>query len=209
MTEAIRRAPGAAAVALALLALAGCGAERQDEDEPSGQFKVSVADASFDSKQTIADSSTLKIDVRNADSRTIPDVAVTVETRPTREGAAPVAFGSASGDTQLADVNKPIWIVDEGPKGGTTAYTNTWSGGPLRAGDTKTFEWKVTAVKAGTYTVTYRVAPGLDGKARPAGGERTKGSFRVTISDEPVPARVDDDGNVVRGEQAGAGDDGT
>jgi hypothetical protein len=32
---------------------------------------------------------------------------------------------------------------------------------------------------------------------------RTEGEFDVTISDEPVPARVDGDGDVVRGEEAG------
>ena len=32
---------------------------------------------------------------------------------------------------------------------------------------------------------------------------RTEGEFAVTISDRPVPARVNDDGEVVRGEEAG------
>ena len=52
--------------------------------------------------------------------------------------------------------------------------------------------------QAGTYEVSYRVSPGLTGKARAAAG-RTSGSFRVTIEDEPVPARVGSDGRVERG----------
>jgi hypothetical protein len=201
------RARGAAAGALAavLLGAAGCGGTRQDADEPSGEFRVDVTRASFPPQQSISQSAQLRIAVRNADRRALPDVAVTVETRPARAGAAPLAFGQADSDTRLADTGKPIWIVDSGPKGGDTAYTNTWTLGQLSPGETKTFTWKLTAVKAGTYTVSYRVAPGLDGKARAARRTRTRGTFRVTISDQPVPARVDGNGDVVRGSKPGAG----
>jgi hypothetical protein len=193
----------AAVLAAAGPAAAGCGGERQDASEPRGEFELRVGQASFPASQAIAEPARLRIEVVNADTRTIPDVAVTVETKPGRGGAAPLAFGAANADTRLADSGKPVWIVDQGPGGGETALTNTWALGPLRAGDSRTFEWKLTAVKPGTYTIAYRVAPGLYGRARPAGGERIGGSFRVTISDKPVPARVDDDGNVVRGEPAG------
>jgi hypothetical protein len=185
------------------LAAAGCGGERQDAAEPQGEFRLRVGQASFPAGQAIAERAKLRIEVVNADSRTVPDVAVTVETK-ARGSAAPAAFGAAAADTRLADPDKPVWIVDEGPGGGSTAATNTWALGPLRAGDSRMFEWSLTAVKPGTYTIAYRVSPGLYGRARPAAGERTTGSFRVTISDQPVPARVDDDGNVVRGEQAGS-----
>jgi hypothetical protein len=71
----------------------------------------------------------------------------------------------------------------------------------MSPGQTKTFRWKLLPVKAGRYTVSYRVSPGLYGKARPARGERVRGSFPVTISNHPVPARVNDKGQVVRGEK--------
>ena len=58
------------------------------------------------------------------------------------------------------------------------------------------------ATKAGKYSIGYRVAPGLTGKATAARG-RTSGSFEVTIDDEPVPARVGEDGEVERGVDAG------
>jgi hypothetical protein len=192
-----------AAAGLAAL-LGGCGGTRQDADEPSGSFKVTVTDASFPAKQTIAQPVRMKIEVRNTDRRELPAVSVTVATRPDQTGAAPLAFGQAASDTRLADTAKPVWIVDTGPKGGTSAFTNTWSLGRMSPGETKTFLWEVTAVKAGTYTIGYRVSPGLDGKAEPARGSRNRGVFRVTISDKPVPARVDDKGNVVRGEEAGS-----
>jgi hypothetical protein len=191
-------------VAALLVTAAGCGGTRQDANEPSGQFKVGVTRASFPARQSIAQATKLKISVHNADSRAVPDVAVTVATKPARADAAPIAFGQADSDTRLADTAKPIWIVDQGPAGGTTAYTNTWALGRMNPGETKTFTWKLTAVKAGTYTVAYRVSPGLAGKARPAHGGNIRGSFQVTISDKPVPARVDDNGNVVRGQKARA-----
>lgn len=195
----------AVVAAVAALGAAGCGGERQDANEPSGQFRVSVTGASFPSKQAISQHATMRIEVRNADKRTLPDVAVTVRTRPpSGSGAAPVAFGEAdTSDARLADSATPIWIVDSGPSGGDTTYTNTWAMGSMFPGETKTFEWRLLPVKPGDYTVSYEVSPGLAGKAKPAHGERTHGSFKVTISDQPVPARVDDNGNVVRGEEAG------
>ena len=55
-------------------------------------------------------------------------------------------------------------------------------------------------MRPGSYTINYRISPGLYGKAVPANGQKTTGSFRVTISDEPVPARVNAKGDVVRDE---------
>jgi hypothetical protein len=192
------------ALAAAVLAMAGCGGERQDADEPSGAFRVSVTDASFPAEQTIAQTARLKIEVKNSDKRALPNVAVTVATKPTRSGAAPLAFGEAASDSRLADTAKPVWILDRPPYGGESAYTNTWALGRMSPGQTKAFTWRLTAVKAGTYSISYRVAPGLDGKATVAAGEHARGTLRVTISDKPVPARVDDNGNVVRGEEAGS-----
>jgi hypothetical protein len=205
MSDRCARGAAAAVLAAALLAVAGCGGTRQDANEPSGEFRVDVTRASFPARQAIAEAARLRIVVRNSDRRAVPNVAVTVQTKPDHAGAAPVAFAEASSDTRLADPAKPVWIVDAGPKGGDTSYTNTWALGQLQPGETKTFTWKLTAVKAGTYTVSYRVAPGLNGKAKAARGTRTRGSFQVTISDKPVPARVDANGNVVRGAQPGAG----
>jgi hypothetical protein len=192
-------------VVAGLLATAGCGGTRQDADEPAGEFRLGVTAASFPAQQTLAQGARLRIDVKNGDQRTIPNVAVTVETKASGSGAAPVAFGTADRNTELADKSKPVWIVDSAPAGGTTAYTNTWALGRLAPNRTTSFEWRLTAVRAGTYTVTYRVAPGLDGKAKAARGQQVTGSFKVTIDDAPVPARVDGKGKVVRGEKARAG----
>jgi hypothetical protein len=197
------RVTAAAAVAVALAA-GGCGSgPRQDADEPTGNYRLEVTAASFPPKQSIAESSTLAISVRNADSKTAPDVAVTVETTAATAGESTVSFGQRSGDDQEADSARPVWILDSGPAGGDSAATNTWTLGRLAPNQSKTFRWRVTAVQAGNYTIDYRISPGLNGRARVAGGGRTQGSFKVSIAGDPVPARVDGNGNVVRGEEAG------
>ena len=207
------RAVPAPRLIVALLAVAmavgasGCGAKRQDADEPSGKFRLDVADASFPAKQHIAEKATMRIRVRNPDNDTVPNVAVTVETKGSRSGDGPIAFAQSHADPRLADPSRAVWILDAGPKGGDSAYTNTWTLGPLKSGESKTFEWKLTAVQAGEYSIAYRVAPGLDNKAQLAAGSKARGTFTVSVSDKPVPARVDSKGNVVRGEQAGAGKD--
>jgi hypothetical protein len=196
--------PAAAVLATAVLS-AGCGGSpRQDADEPKGTYRLEVADAKFPASQAIAESSTMSIRVRNADSKAAPNVAVTVETDPGKPGRGTAAFGQRVDDPRLSDPERPVWVVDDGPKGGDSAATNTWALGPIKAGETKEFRWKVTAVEPGSYTIKYRISPGLDGRARLARGGRTDGSFQVQIQDKPVPARVDDDGNVVRGEAPGA-----
>ena len=184
------------------LAGAGCGEERQDADAPSGEFALEVTDASFPAKQRISEPTTLKLEVANRGDRAVPNLAVTVETEPRREGDAPLAFSQSADEAGLADGGRPVWIVDEGPPGGESSYVNTWAVGPLGKGQTRTVEWKLTAMEAGRYTVAWRLAPSLEGDVELAGG-RTKGEFVVTIADDPVPARVDANGDVVRGEEAG------
>ena len=192
-------------LALTTVLVAGCGSgPRQDADEPSGSYKLEVAAAKFPASQSIAQDSRMIVTVRNDDTKAAPNVAVTVETDPSKAGQGTVAFGQRVDDSRLSDNERPVWVVNEGPPGGDSAATNTWALGRLGPGETRTFTWKVTAVEPGSYTLRYRISPGLAGKAKLAEGGRTDGLFKVTIDDKPVPARVDDDGNVVRGEAPGA-----
>jgi hypothetical protein len=187
----------AIACLLPLCALgAGCGGgERQDKNEPSGNFSVEVAKASFPAQQSLAEPTELSIVVRNTDSKPLPDVAVTVD-----------SFTKASEQTGLADPQRPVWIVDRGPVGGETAYVSTWALGALAPGQSKTFTWKVTAIQSGTHEVSYKVSPGLDGKAKVADASAAAGKFSVRISDRPAQARVDPEtGEVIRGQSAGTG----
>src|SRR5690242_18845015 len=67
------------ALACASLLAAGCGGgTRQDASEPNGNFKVQVVRAEFPIKQSLAKRSLLVIAVKNVDSKTIPNIAVTV-----------------------------------------------------------------------------------------------------------------------------------
>lgn len=185
---------------VAVVVLAGCGgADRQDEDEPRGDYRVEVVSASFPAEQRIAQRTTMSVRVRNADSKTVPNVALTVRTGARAPGGATAAFGQSVGDSRLADDERPVWIVDEGPAGGDTAYTSTWALGRLAPNQTRTFRWRLTPVATGRYTVAYEVAPGLDGRARLAGGPKAAGRFRVVVDDAPVDASVGADGQIIRG----------
>jgi hypothetical protein len=185
-------------IAVAGLALTGCGSERQDANEPEGDFALEVVEASFPARQTTAQPTTLRIAVRNTDDRNLPNLAVTIDTETAGSGDPASAFGTSATDPRLADPDRPVWIVDRGPAGGDTAASNTWAVGPVFPGQTREVEWHLTAVRPGNYKVNYSVSPGLQGKARPANGQNVTGSFEVEISDEPVPARVNAKGEVVR-----------
>ena len=188
-----RRADRLFVVAVACLiasVAAGCGGggPRQDAGEPSGNYRVQIVRAQFPTKQSLAKRSRLVIAVKNVDSKTIPNIAVTVK-----------SFDQRSSDPNLADPSRPIFVVNTGPRGGDTAYVGTWALGPLAPGKTKVFTWDVTAVVAQSYKVRYAVAAGLNGKARAvlAGGGTPSGVFSGKISGKAPTAYVDDDGKVV------------
>ena len=183
-----RRLIPAALACVVFVAGCGGGGERQDADEQSGDYKVQVVEAKFPDHQSLAKRSTMTITVKNVDSKTIPNVAVTVK-----------SFDQTKNDPTLSDPRRPQFIVNRGPSGGDTAYVGTSALGPLKPGETKTFKWDVTAVVAGKYSLKYAVAAGLDGKARAilAGGGTPKGIFTGTISNKAPAAKVADDGKTV------------
>jgi hypothetical protein len=178
------------------LLVAACGGQRQDAGEAAGTFRVEVVNASFPKRQHIAESVKLRLRVRNAGARAVP-VSVTVRTASRSPYDSSHAFGQNVRGQDLASAGRPIWVLDEGPVGGDTAYVNTWSAGTLRGGESKLMTWRLVATRPGRYTISYSVAPGLTGKAKAARG-RTGGRFVVTIDDEPVPARVGPGGAVIR-----------
>jgi len=198
--------PGACGAGLALL-LAGCGGTRQDAHEPKGTFAVQIAKASFPAQQSVARESSMVLQVRNAGTQTVPNVAVSID-----------SFAYTSDYPNLASNKRPIWVLETGPGalpqrpveseavsppgGGQTAYVNTWALGALAPGHTGTFVWRVMPVKSGHYTVHYVVAAGLSGRARAqlAHGGPAVGHFTATIAPRPPATHVDPEtGEVVPG----------
>jgi hypothetical protein len=201
----VRRALRAFGVAtLCLLAIAGCGGgERQDENEREGNFPVEVVEAKFPENQKLAKSSDLVVTVRNAGKETIPNIAMTVN-----------GFDERKTDPDLADPNRPVFALngvqveiagfpeakEAAPRGCDTAYVNTWACGPLKPNERKTFRWSVTAVQAGKFQVNWRIAAGLDGKAKAVamgGGPAPSGHFQGIVSDLAPDVRVADDGKTI------------
>jgi hypothetical protein len=132
------------------------------------------------------------------------------------EGGAPTgdlpqaqgSFSVRSEQEGLAIPFRPVWILEEGfPKlegqtasaGAEAAQTDTFAFGALAAHQTRRMVWNVTPVQAGTYTVHYRVAAGLQGKAKAvtADGSVPEGEFVVRISSAPPQTQVDASGKVV------------
>lgn len=210
-----RRAALLSALAGLAVASAGCGGseERQDVDEPAGKFPVEVTAAKFPTTQRLAQTSDLIMEIENSGEETVPDLAVTIYTG---DEKASEPFYIRSEQPGLADPSRPVWILEEGypklltedvrlgnvdqapPSGAEAAQTNTYSFGAVKPGDSKQIVFRVTPVKAGTYTVHYELAAGLNGKAEAVtnGGDPVEGEFVVTITDKPPRARVNDAGGV-------------
>jgi hypothetical protein len=128
----------------------------------------------------------------------------TTQELPTVQGS----FSVRSEQQGLAIPFRPVWILEEGfPKlagqtasaGAEAAQTDTFSFGTLAANQTRAMVWNVTPVQAGTFTVHYRVAAGLQGKAKAVTGDGSvpEGEFVVRISSAPPQTRVNDAGQVV------------
>lgn len=180
----LRAVLGAVLPLLLAASLSACGgAKGQDENEAEGTWTVDVLSASFPGKQHLAETSELRIRVKNLEQdEAVPNLAVTVD-----------GFDQRQENRGFAEPRRPIWIVEEEPVNSTTAFTNTWAVGEVPAGETRTLEWKVTAVRAGTYTLRFKVAAGLDGKAkaRLQDGSVPTGSFIARVSENPRPPKVD------------------
>jgi hypothetical protein len=201
-----------------VLVLAACGGgSPQDAKEPKRSFTVQVAHASFPGSQRLSQHTHLVIAVRNLSNTTIPNVAVTIcnvtctYPAPTGEGTSVQPFSVYLDQPYLANHSRPVWVVDKPPglcgysyqQGGAgaavTAYSNTWALGTLPPNGTATFDWGVTAVRQGSYTVAWEVAAGLNGKAKAVlpDGSTPRGTFAVSISNKPPNSYVTDSGQIV------------
>jgi hypothetical protein len=184
-----------AALAAAAVALAGCGGSHA---EPAATYSVATR-ATFPPHQSLAEHVELRLAVRNTGTRTIPNVVATIEAGSGPDGTAVTAFGAHLEGADLASHSRPVWIVDAGPLNGDTAYANTWTLGTIRPGHVRTFVWHVTPVRAGRYTLRYRLTGSTTGRSqlRLANGDAPAGSLRVHVSQKPPTVRVTPDGRIV------------
>jgi hypothetical protein len=222
-----RIATGITAIALAVGVTACGGGQRQDVTEPSGNFPVQVTKAKFPNHQRLAEVSDLQLEIKNAGTEAVPNLAVTINTvaegtknlksPATSTGSGQGSFNIRLDEPNLASPFRPVWVLEEHyPKlitqqytlknldkaptaGAAAAQTDTFQFGALDPDESKDIAWRVTPVRPGTYTVHYEVAASLTGKSKAVtpDGSPVKGEFVVTITSKVPQTCVTGSGKVV------------
>jgi hypothetical protein len=214
----------AALVALSA-ALSACGSgSSADSNEKPGNYQVRVVRAEFPAKQHLGGTALLKIGIRNTGHTKVPAVAVTISIAGKEGETSALPFGIHDPQPELAQPDRPVWVLAEGspqisgsdnptvsgnvknPGGAGTSSPKTFDLGALDPGKTVEATWKLSAVKAGHYTVRWSVEGGLSGTSRAKSGKvRPGGSFVVHIDERPPETEVTDSGEVVEIGQSGKG----
>jgi hypothetical protein len=208
-----RSRAGAAAAVLAAaattLSLAACGGESSaDSNEPAGAYPVKVVGAELPARQRLGQTSLMKVGVRNTGDRTLPTLTITVSIAGREGQASSLPFGYRDPEPGLAQPDRPVWVLASGyprvagsPARGPIepALRKTFAFGPLKPGRTTEAIWKLSAVRAGRYSVLYDVGAGFnpEAKARTAAGTEPGGSFTARIVTPPPNVEVKDNGAVV------------
>lgn len=191
-----------------MLGACGGGGDSSAAEEPSGTFKVKVTDASFPSLQRLGQTSLLHLAVRNSGDRTIPGLNVTFTIKGQQGEDSALPFGYSDPGPEVAQPDRPVWILaatyprllgSSDPGGASTSNAKTFAFGPLKPGKTTSAVWKVSAVRAGKYTLLYDVNAGLGGeaKAETSGGVTPGGTFMAEVSDRLPETEVTDSGEIV------------
>lgn len=209
---------GSAVLAMAVL-IAACGESSSDSNEKAGNYEVTVTSASFPSKQDIGQTSLMKIDVENSGDRPVPALIVTVNVEGKEGEDARIPFAVHDPQPGLAGPDRPVWVLaatyprlagSSAPGGAETSNLKTYTFGKLAPGKSVEAVWKLSAVRAGKYTVAYEVEAGLTGEARAktSSGARPGGTFVTDISTELPETEVNAAGEIVeikRGGKQGSG----
>lgn len=183
-----------------------------DPDESVDEVDASAADPSSDEGSASDDEDE---EGSAEELATDPEATVSGSGEPTMAGGP---FSVISQQQGLAIPSRPVWILEQGfPRlvgsepgpppsgelsgtgGAKAVQTNTFAFGPVEPDQTLDLVWQVTPVQEGTYTVSYRIAAGLQGNAVAVtdDGSVPEGEFIVQISDAPPQTRVNDSGEVV------------
>ena len=178
---------------------------------------MKVVKAEFPTTQHLGGTSLLRLGFRNTGDKTVPSVAVTISIAGRQGQTSSLPFGIHDPQPELAQPDRPVWVLAEGspqiagtdnptvagnvknPGGTETSSSKVFDLGPLKPGKSREGIWKLSAVKAGSYTVLWNVEAGLSGTARAktASGVRPAGSFVVKIGERPPETEVTDSGEVV------------
>jgi len=203
-----RSAVAAALAAVLTLAIAACGGSSSDANQEAGRFPVEVTSASFPTRQTLGQTSLLRLGIRNAGRKALPALTVTVSIAGSEGQGATLPFAIRDPQPGLAQPDRPVWVLaaryprfagSSQPAGAETSNQRTYDFGPLKAGATANVVWKLSAVKTGRYALLYSVDAGLGGqsKAETGGGAAPGGSFLVRIGSKPYGTEVTGGGEVV------------
>lgn len=188
--------------------IAACGESSSDANEPTGTFHVKVTEASFPSQQKLGQTSLLALSIRNAGKRTVPGLTVTF-TIAGRQGVnSSLPFAISESQPELAQPDRPVWVLAQSyprlhgssdPGGASTSSPKTFDFGPLPPGRSTEAIWKLSAVKAGKYTLLYTIDAGLSGeaKARTESGVPAGGSFETEITERLPETEVTENGEIV------------
>jgi hypothetical protein len=191
-----------------LLAACGGSESSSNANESSGTYDVRVTEAAFPTEQDLGQTSLLRISVRNTGEKTVPALTVTLSIDGKEGSTSELPFGIRDPQEGLAQPDRPVWVLAqhypklEGtsrPGGASTFNAKTFTFGSLKPGKSVSPVWKLSAVKAGNFTLLYRVGAGLGGKAKTEteGGVAPGGSFTVDITSDLPNTEVTDDGEVI------------
>lgn len=181
---------------------------------------MQVTAATFPASQRLAQHTHMVISVRNAGTKTIPNLAVTIcnttcgYPAAVGQGTSVAAFAQYLDQPGLASHSRPVWVVDKPPglcgyscvNGGAgadvSADANTWQSGQLKPGATETFNWRLTAVASGKFVVAWEIAADIYGKAKAVlpNGSLPQGTFDVNVAQAPAQSYVNAKGQVVQGQ---------
>lgn len=188
--------------------LAACGGASSDANEQAGTYNVRVTEAAFPTEQRLGQTSLLRLGVRNTGKKTLPALIVTVSIAGKEGQTSSLPFGIRDPQPGLAQPDRPVWVLAQtyprlsgssDPGGASTSNRKTFSFGPLKPGATTKAVWKLSAVKAGRFTVLYDVGADVSGtaKARANGGVAAGGSFVTNIAAALPETEVTDSGEVI------------
>lgn len=209
-------ATGLAALAAAAL-LGACGEASSDANEPTGTFHVKVTEATFPTDQKLGQTSLLKLGIRNTGKRTVPGLTVTFTVAGKRGVDSSLPFGVSDPQPELAQPDRPVWVLSatyprlngsSSPGGASSSSPKTFDFGPLKPGETTKAIWKLSAVRAGRYTLLYSIDAGLSGEAKAKTGKgkgvTPGGSFATEITSQLPETEVTDNGEIVEIKKQGA-----